>query len=39
MPFEQGLAATIDWYQKNRAWVDRVRSGEYREYYKANYTR
>ncbi len=35
--FEQGLAATIDWYRANSAWVERVRSGEYRTYYERNY--
>jgi dTDP-glucose 4,6-dehydratase len=39
MPFEQGLAATIDWYKHNESWVRRVQTGEYLEYYKANYTR
>jgi dTDP-glucose 4,6-dehydratase len=39
MPFEEGLARTIEWYKANRGWVDRVRSGEYQEYYRANYTR
>jgi dTDP-glucose 4,6-dehydratase len=39
MPFEQGLAETIDWYRNNPGWVARVRSGEYQEFYKANYTR
>ena len=27
--FEQGLAATIHWYQENTAWLERLRSGEY----------
>jgi dTDP-glucose 4,6-dehydratase len=39
MPFEQGLAETIRWYQDHPGWVARVRSGEYQEFYKANYTR
>ena len=39
MPFEKGLAVTIDWYRDNEAWVRRVKTGEYQEYYKANYTR
>jgi dTDP-glucose 4,6-dehydratase len=39
MPFEQGLAITIDWYKQNQSWVERVKTGEYQEYYKANYTR
>ena len=39
MPFEEGLPATVDWYVRNREWVNRVKSGEYQEYYKLNYTR
>lgn len=39
MPFEVGLAETIDWYRENREWVRRVKSGEYQDYYKLNYTR
>jgi dTDP-glucose 4,6-dehydratase len=35
--FETGLAQTVAWYRENRAWVERVRSGEYRRYYEANY--
>lgn len=37
MNFESGLARTIDWYRANAAWVDNVRSGEYRKYYEHNY--
>jgi dTDP-glucose 4,6-dehydratase len=37
MNFETGLAQTIEWYRRNAAWVARVRSGEYREYYEKNY--
>ena len=37
MGFEVGLQATVDWYRQNTAWVDRVRSGAYREYYQDNY--
>lgn len=37
MTWENGLATTIKWYQENQAWVERVRSGEYKEYYKAMY--
>jgi dTDP-glucose 4,6-dehydratase len=39
MPFEEGLAFTIDWYRTNSEWVRRVTSGEYQEYYRLNYTR
>jgi dTDP-glucose 4,6-dehydratase len=35
--FEAGLAQTVRWYRDNRGWIDRVRSGEYREYYEKNY--
>jgi len=37
MEFEQGLARTVEWYRQNGAWVDRVRSGAYRDYYESNY--
>lgn len=33
-----GLVATIDWYKQNRQWVDNIRSGAYREYYKLMYS-
>jgi dTDP-glucose 4,6-dehydratase len=35
--FEDGLRATVEWYRRHGAWVGRVRSGEYREYYQRNY--
>jgi dTDP-glucose 4,6-dehydratase len=35
--FEEGLARTVDWYRRNTAWVARVRSGEYLNYYARNY--
>lgn len=37
MPFEEGLALTINWYRDNAAWITRVRSGEYQNYYDRNY--
>jgi dTDP-glucose 4,6-dehydratase len=36
--FENGLKLTIDWYLDNMDWVERVISGEYRDYYKSNYS-
>lgn len=36
--FEQGLAETIHWYQKNLSWWRRIKSGEYRDYYEQQYT-
>jgi dTDP-glucose 4,6-dehydratase len=35
--FEDGLERAIDWYRHNAAWVGRVKSGEYRNYYARNY--
>jgi dTDP-glucose 4,6-dehydratase len=37
--FEDGIRRTIAWYLNNRDWVDRVRSGAYREYYELQYRR
>jgi len=37
--FEEGIRKTIDWYQRNAAWLERARSGEYRQYYERHYTR
>ena len=36
--FETGLKDTVDWYLKNRDWVNKVTSGEYQEYYKLVYS-
>ncbi len=35
--FEAALPETIRWYRSNRAWLDRVRSGAYRDYYQRQY--
>lgn len=32
-----GLGKTIDWYQENGRWLEKVRNGAYREYYRAQY--
>jgi dTDP-glucose 4,6-dehydratase len=37
VPFEEGLRDTVAWYRANQAWVDQVRSGEYRNYYEKQY--
>jgi dTDP-glucose 4,6-dehydratase len=34
---EEGLRETIDWYKSNGGWIDGVRAGEYRDYYKKYY--
>lgn len=35
--WEDGLRTTIDWYRENQAWVDHIRNGEYRNYYRSMY--
>ncbi len=37
--FRSGLAATIEWFQRNEAWVGNVRSRRYRDYYQRMYDR
>ena len=35
--FEAGINSTIDWYVNNRSWWEKLKSGEYLDFYKANY--
>jgi dTDP-glucose 4,6-dehydratase len=35
--FEEGLSKTIDWYLENTEWLKNVTSGEYQNYYNAQY--
>ena len=35
--WESGLHKTIRWYEENTAWVERARSGAYREFYARQY--
>lgn len=35
--FEDGIVRTIEWYLSNRAWLDRVTSGAYADYYESMY--
>lgn len=35
--FEEGIKKTVQWYKDNKEWWQRVRSGEYQEYYKKQY--
>ncbi len=35
--FEDGLRKAADWYMKNRAWWQGIKSGEFREYYRSMY--
>ena len=36
--FEEALAATVEWNRANAAWIERCRSGAYRDYYQRHYT-
>ncbi len=35
--WEDGLQKTINWYRENQDWVNRIRSGAYRDYYRQMY--
>jgi dTDP-glucose 4,6-dehydratase len=37
VPFERGLAETIDWYKSNASWVATIRNKEYMTYYERQY--
>ena len=34
---EKGLKQTVEWYKENKEWWERVKSGEYKDYYKKHY--
>lgn len=36
--FETGIAQTIQWYLENKWWWEQIISGEYREYFKKQYS-
>jgi len=35
--FESALAETVEWFKKNEEWWKRIKSGEYKDYYNAQY--
>jgi dTDP-glucose 4,6-dehydratase len=35
--WESGLRKTIEWYGDNKEWIERTRSGAYRDYYRQQY--
>ena len=37
LQFEEGLSKTIDWYLANESWLNKVTSGEYKNYYQNQY--
>ncbi len=36
-PFENAMEETVRWYRDNRQWWEKLKSGEYLEYYKKHY--
>ena len=37
VPWRQGLAETVAWYEAQTDWLESIRSGAYQEYLQANY--
>jgi dTDP-glucose 4,6-dehydratase len=37
MDFDAGIRVTVEWYREHRDWWERIKSGEYREYYERQY--
>jgi dTDP-glucose 4,6-dehydratase len=35
--FEEGIRATVRWYKEHPSWVERIRGGEYIDYYQRQY--
>jgi len=38
LQFEEGLTKTINWYLNNEKWMDNITSGDYKSYYKEQYS-
>jgi dTDP-glucose 4,6-dehydratase len=38
LQFEEGLAKTIAWYLENEEWIENITSGDYKSYYKEQYS-
>lgn len=38
IPFDEGLASTVKWYQENETWWRRVQSGEYQSFFETQYS-
>lgn len=39
VPLEEGLARTVNWYRKNKEWWQKLKSEEFKAYYKTQYGR
>ena len=35
--FEEGMRKTVEWFRNNEAWWSKIKSGEYRAYYRRQY--
>jgi dTDP-glucose 4,6-dehydratase len=35
--FTEGLGLTVDWYRNNRDWWEKIKSGEFKDYYRRMY--
>jgi len=35
--FEEALRETVDWYVNNRWWWEKIKSGEFKHYYRQQY--
>ena len=35
--FYSGIRKTVNWYLENKPWLDKIISGEYKNYYKSQY--
>jgi dTDP-glucose 4,6-dehydratase len=35
--FPDGLGMTVDWYRDNRQWWEKIKSGEFKDYYRRMY--
>jgi len=35
--FNSAMKETIEWYKNNQEWWEKIKSGEFKEYYKEHY--
>ncbi len=38
IPLEKGMRETVEWYMRNKSWWQRIKGGEYTEYYHRMYS-
>jgi len=37
IPVEEGIRRTVEWYRDNRWWWEKIKSGEFKQYYQEHY--